>query len=49
MEKKDYNDLRAAVNLLEKPGLSVRLINLSGGSDHGKPSFIWRDPFPSMA
>jgi hypothetical protein len=30
MEKKDYNDLRTAVNLLEKPGLSIRLINLLG-------------------
>ena len=30
MEKKDRNDLRTAVNLLEKPGLSIRLINLIG-------------------
>jgi hypothetical protein len=30
MEEKDYNDLRTAVNLLEKPGLSIRLINLLG-------------------
>ena len=30
MEKKDRNDLRTAVNLLEKPGLSIRLINLLG-------------------
>jgi hypothetical protein len=30
MEKRDYNDLRTAVNLLEKPGLSIRLINLLG-------------------
>jgi hypothetical protein len=30
MEKKDRNDLRTAVNLLEKPGVSIRLINLLG-------------------
>jgi hypothetical protein len=30
MEKKDYNDLRTAVNLLEKPSLSIRLVNLLG-------------------
>ena len=30
MENKDYNDLRTATNLLEKPGLSIRLINLLG-------------------
>ena len=30
MEKRDFNDLRTAVNLLEKPGLSIRLINLLG-------------------
>ena len=30
MEKRDSNDLRMAVNLLEKPGLSIRLINLLG-------------------
>jgi hypothetical protein len=30
MEKKDYNDLRMAVNLLEKPSLSIRLVNLLG-------------------
>jgi hypothetical protein len=30
MEERDYNDLRTAVNLLEKPGLSIRLINLLG-------------------
>jgi EcsC protein family len=30
MEEKDYNDLRTAVNLLEKPGVSIRLINLLG-------------------
>jgi len=30
MEKKDRNDLRTAVSLLEKPGLSIRLINLLG-------------------
>jgi len=30
MEKRDYDDLTTAVNLLEKPGLSIRLINLIG-------------------
>jgi hypothetical protein len=30
MEKRDSKDLRTAVNLLEKPGLSIRLINLLG-------------------
>jgi hypothetical protein len=30
MEKKDIDELRRAVNLLEKPGLSIRLINLIG-------------------
>ena len=30
MEKRDSKDLRLAVNLLEKPGLSIRLINLLG-------------------
>jgi len=30
MEKKDRNDLRTAVNLLENPGVSIRLINLLG-------------------
>lgn len=30
MEKRDSNDLKMAVNLLEKPGLSIRLINLLG-------------------
>jgi len=30
MEKEDYNDLRTAVNLLEKPNLSIRLVNLLG-------------------
>jgi hypothetical protein len=30
MEKKDIDELRRAVNLLEKPGLSIRLINLLG-------------------
>jgi len=30
MEKRDRNDLKTAVNLLEKPGLSIRLINLLG-------------------
>jgi len=30
MEGKDYKDLRTAVYLLEKPGLSIRLINLLG-------------------
>lgn len=30
MEKRDRNDLRTAVNLLENPGLSFRLINLLG-------------------
>jgi hypothetical protein len=30
MEKKDRNDLRTAVRLLEKPGVSIRLINLLG-------------------
>src|SRR5512147_3150268 len=30
MEKRDSKDLRMAVNLLEKPGLSIRLINLLG-------------------
>lgn len=30
MEKKDRNDLRTAVHLLENPGLSIRLINLLG-------------------
>jgi hypothetical protein len=30
MEKRDINDLRTAVNLLERPGLSIRLINLLG-------------------
>jgi hypothetical protein len=30
MEKKDQNDLRRAVHLLENPGLSIRLINLLG-------------------
>ena len=30
MEKRDYKDLRTAVSLLEKPGLSIRLINLLG-------------------
>jgi len=35
MEKRDYNDLRMAVNLLERPGLSIRLINLLGYSIEG--------------
>jgi hypothetical protein len=30
MEEQDWNDLRAAVNLLENPGMSFRLINLLG-------------------
>ena len=30
MTKRDSNDLRTAVNLLEKPGLGIRLINLLG-------------------
>ncbi len=30
MEKKDRDDLRRAVNLLENPGVSIRLINLLG-------------------
>jgi len=30
MEKRDCDDLKTAVNLLEKPGLSIRLINLLG-------------------
>lgn len=30
MEKRDSNDLRTAVNLLEEPGVGVRLINLLG-------------------
>jgi hypothetical protein len=30
MEKKDRNDLRTAVRLLENPGVSIRLINLLG-------------------
>ena len=30
MEKRDRDDLRAAVNLLERPGLSIRLINMLG-------------------
>jgi hypothetical protein len=30
MEERDRNDLRIAVNLLERPGLSIRLINLIG-------------------
>ena len=30
MEERDWNDLRAAVNLLENPGASIRLINLLG-------------------
>ena len=30
MEKRDRNDLRTAVNLLENPGISIRLINLLG-------------------
>jgi hypothetical protein len=30
MEKKDWNDLRTAVRLLENPGVSIRLINLIG-------------------
>jgi hypothetical protein len=30
MEKKDRNDLRTAVHLLENPGISIRLINLLG-------------------
>jgi hypothetical protein len=30
MEKKDRNDLRTAVHLLETPGVSIRLINLLG-------------------
>jgi hypothetical protein len=30
MEKKDRNDLRTAVDLLENPGVSIRLINLLG-------------------
>ena len=35
MEKRDCNDLRTAINLLEKPGLSIRLINLLGYSIEG--------------
>jgi len=30
MEKRDWNDLRTAVNLLENPSVSIRLINLLG-------------------
>ncbi len=30
MEKRDSNDLRTAINLLEEPGVGVRLINLLG-------------------
>ena len=30
MEKNDYNDLKKAVFLLEKPGIGIRLINLLG-------------------
>jgi len=30
MKERDYNDLRTAVNLLEEPGVGVRIVNLLG-------------------
>jgi len=46
MEKRDSNDLRTAVNLLEEPGVGVRLINLLGYPIEGiikvLPRRIWQ-------